>query len=449
MQPTDLGSVEAVAVADGPGYAPQSRRWVRRDFLVGLTFLAACLAYTDRVNISVAALTMQQQFGWSQTQKGFVLSSFFIGYMLCLLLSGWLATRFGGRRVLGLAVIVWSLCTLLTPAAATISLAALIAARIALGIGESAVFPSAFEIIGRWVSPNARSRATGRILSGIPIGQVAGLILTGWMLAHFAWSVAFYSFGALGLVWAIAWFRFTARNPMTNADESPLEHEPLPADARCMHSDDPVPWRKLLLSVPVLAIVCGHFASNWTLYVLLAWLPSYFREVLHLSVASAGLFAAGPWLTAAAVTNIAGHVSDRLIAGGVGVTATRKLMQCGGLLLSAAFLVAIRGVHSPGLALALLCAATGALGLTWCGYAPGTIDVAPRHSALVGGFTNTIATLPGIVGVAVTGWLLDLTGTYTAAFILTASISVLSAVAFGFFFSARPLISTHGARSSA
>jgi ACS family sodium-dependent inorganic phosphate cotransporter len=90
--------------------------------------------------------------------------------------------------------------------------------------------------------------------------------------------------------------------------------------------------------------------------------------------------------------------------------------------------------------LALLCSATGALGLTWCGYAPGLIDVAPRYSALVGGFTNTIATIPGIVGVAVTGWLLDVTGTYSAAFILTAGISVLSALVFGLFFSARPLI---------
>jgi MFS transporter, ACS family, solute carrier family 17 (sodium-dependent inorganic phosphate cotransporter), other len=437
---TDLDPGAAVAIADGRAFAGHSRRWLRRDLLIGLTFFAACLAYTDRVNISVAALAMQQQFGWSQTQKGFVLSSFFIGYMLCLLLSGWLATRFGGKRLLGLAVIVWSVCTLLTPAASAVSLSALVAARIAMGVGESAVFPSAFEILGRWVPANARARATARILSGIPVGQVAGLILAGWMLAHFAWPVAFYSFGAVGLVWAIVWFRFMARNPMNNADESPMEREPLRADARPVQSGEPVLWRKLLVSVPVLALVCGHFASNWTLYVLLAWLPSYFREVLHLSVASAGLFSAGPWLTAAAVTNVAGPVSDRLIAGGVSVTVTRKLMQCGGLLISAGFLLAIRDVHSPGIALVLLCAATGALGLTWCGYAPGTIDVAPRHSALVNGFTNTIATIPGIVGVAVTGWLLDVTGTYSAAFILTAGISVLSAMAFGLFFSARPLI---------
>src|SRR5450755_2195500 len=171
-------------VADDRALAvPHRRRWLWRDLLIGLTFLASCLAYTDRVNISVAALAMQQQFGWSQTQKGFVLSSFFVGYMLCLLLSGWLATRFGGKRLLGVAVIVWSVCTLLTPAAGAVSLATLVVVRIAMGVGESAVFPSAFEIVGRWVPPNERTRATARILSGIPIGQVAGLTITGWILA--------------------------------------------------------------------------------------------------------------------------------------------------------------------------------------------------------------------------------------------------------------------------
>src|SRR5208282_3294973 len=191
MPTDDLDSGAAVAVAGDRAFAvthPRRRSW--RDLLIVLIFLASCLAYTDRVNISVAALAMQQQFGWSQTQKGFVLSSFFIGYMLCMLLSGWLATRFGGKRLLGLAVIVWSVFTLLTPPASAVSLSALVAARIAMGVGESAVFPSAFEMIGRWVPANARARATARILSGIPVGQVAGLILTGWMLAHFAWPVA-------------------------------------------------------------------------------------------------------------------------------------------------------------------------------------------------------------------------------------------------------------------
>ena len=441
MPTDDLDSGAAVAVADDRAFAvthPRRRSW--RDLLIVLIFLASCLAYTDRVNISVAALAMQQQFGWSQTQKGLVLSSFFIGYMLCMLLSGWLATRFGGKRLLGLAVIVWSVFTLLTPAAGALSLTALVAARIAMGVGESAVYPAAWEIVSRWVSPIEHTRATSLILSGIPVGQVAGLVITGWILAHYAWPVAFYSFGAVGLLWALGWFRFMAHNPTTKVHSPFAEGEPLRAKGAPVQSGEPVPWRRLLVSVPVVAIVFGHFASNWTLYVLLAWLPSYFRDALHLSIASAGLFSAGPWLTAVAVTNLAAPVSDRLIARGFSVTATRKLMQCSGLIISAAFLLATRDVHSPGVALALLCAATGALGLTWCGYAPALIDVAPRHSAIVGGFSNTIATIPGIVGVAVTGWFLDVTGTYSAAFVLTAGISVVSATVFGLFFSARPLI---------
>ena len=93
---------------------PVARRWTRRGSLVAMCFLACVIAYTDRVNISVAAVSMKEDLGWSQTEKGFVLSSFFIGYMALMFASGWLATRFGGKRVLGAAVLAWSVFTLLT-----------------------------------------------------------------------------------------------------------------------------------------------------------------------------------------------------------------------------------------------------------------------------------------------------------------------------------------------
>ena len=80
-------------------------RLARRHVLVALTFLACFIAYTDRVNISVAAIAMKEDLGWTQTEKGLVLSSFFVGYMLFMFASGWLATRYGGKRVLGLAVL--------------------------------------------------------------------------------------------------------------------------------------------------------------------------------------------------------------------------------------------------------------------------------------------------------------------------------------------------------
>src|ERR1700676_5531418 len=100
--------------------------WGRRHLVVVLCAIAVLIAYTDRVNMSVAAVAMRSQFGWNQATKGTVLAAFFVGYLLCMLPAGWMANRYGGRRVLAGAVIWWSVFTVLTPLAATVSVNALI-----------------------------------------------------------------------------------------------------------------------------------------------------------------------------------------------------------------------------------------------------------------------------------------------------------------------------------
>jgi ACS family sodium-dependent inorganic phosphate cotransporter len=413
--------------------------WPRRHVVVGLTFLGCVIAYTDRVNISVAALAMKEHFGWSQTEKGFVLSAFFVGYFLFMFVSGLLAARFGGKRVLGCSVAAWSIFTLLTPLAATLSLPALLVARIGMGIGEAAMFPAAFDLFGRWARSTERARAVARLYSGIPIGTLIGLSGTGWIIGRFGWPMAFYAFGVAGLLWVIIWFQQVHDDPATDPRVGPEERALLLKTGSGARSIDKMPLRRLLLQTPVLAIVAAHFATAWSLYVLLSWLPSYFRDVQGLSVANAGLFSAAPWLAMFGVTNLAAIVSDRMIERGVNLTTTRKLMQCAGLVLSAAFLLLIRQAHSPASALVLMCAATSALGCTWSGFPPGCLDITPRHGAVLFGFSNTFATIPGIVGVAATGWLVDVTGTYSAAFVLTAIVSAAGALIFGFLFDAHPI----------
>jgi len=134
-------------------------RWPSHFTVLLLLCAATFISYIDRSNISVGAIAMQARFGWSETQKGLVLSSFFVGYIAMMAASGALAHRFGGRLVLGTAVIWWSLCTILTPPAALTSLPALVIARMALGLGEAAVFPASINLIGRWVPELQRSRA--------------------------------------------------------------------------------------------------------------------------------------------------------------------------------------------------------------------------------------------------------------------------------------------------
>ncbi|MGB8326623.1 MAG: MFS transporter [Steroidobacteraceae bacterium] len=415
-------------------------RWPRRHAVGVLTFLACVLAYTDRVNLSVAAVVMREQFGWTQTEKGFVLSAFFVGYMLFMFIGSLLAMRFGGKRVLGFSVLAWSLLTLLTPLAAMASIATLIGARVGMGIGEASMFPGAYELYGRWAPATERARMVARLLSGIPVGTVLGLMGTGWLAQRYGWPAAFYAFGVLGLVWALAWFHQVQNNPSDDPRVGVQERELLAAQPPPIDRAERLPLGRLLLRLPILAIVVGQFASLWNLYVLISWLPSYFRDVQHLDIANVGLFSAAPWLAMFIVTNAAASVSDRMIQRGVSASNTRKAMQCTGLIVCAGFLLAIREAHTPIAALVLMCAATGALGCTWCGYAVGILDVAPRHSALLTGVSNTIGTIPGIVGVALTGWLVDVTGTYAAAFMLTAAVSAAGALVFGLLFSSRPVV---------
>jgi MFS transporter, ACS family, solute carrier family 17 (sodium-dependent inorganic phosphate cotransporter), other len=411
--------------------------WGRRHALLAMCFLAMFIAYTDRVNISVASVAMREQFGWTQTVKGIVLSSFFIGYMLFMVASGWLATRFGGKRVLAISVAWWSVFTILTPWAASISIAALVTARIALGIGEAAVMPATYELFRRWVPESERSRAVTRFLSGIPVGQIVGFLVTGWLTSRLGWPASFYLFGLVGFIWTAFWLARISNDPADDRHITAQELRLLQADTEIEQVPVGASLRRLLAKSPVWAVFVAHFCNNWGLYLLIAWLPSYFRDAMGVSFANAGVYAAAPWLAAFATGNVVAVLADKAIARGATVILIRKLVVGVGLLSFAVFLLLVREAHSATSALVLVCAATGALGICWSGFAPNLLDIAPRHCAVLVGVSNTLATVPGVAGVAITGWLVDRTGTYSATFTLTAAVAILGALIYIIFGSAK------------
>ena len=392
---------------------PAEKGWPAYYTVVALCFAAVFISYLDRTNLSVASIAMKDQFGWTETTKGFVLSSFFIGYILLQVVSGTLSNRYGGKLVLGVAVVWWSLFTVLTPPAALISLPMLIAARIALGLGEAAVFPASINMIGRWVPAANRSRAVAMLGSGLSLGTMIALPVTGWLVRSSGWPMPFYAFGAIGLVWAVIWFAKVGPGRGVEP-ETPTEHRT-------------IPWNRILATPAVWAIIVNHFCNNWSLYVLLAWLPSYFKATFGVSLANAGLLSAAPWLVSFLMANVAGHWADHLIRAGKSVTFVRKLMQSIGLLGGALFLLLLQTAGSATVGVLLMCGASGTLAFCLAGFGPNSFDIAPRYADVIWGISNTFGTIPGIVGVAVTGWLVDRTGGYTAPFVVTASIAVVGA----------------------
>jgi ACS family sodium-dependent inorganic phosphate cotransporter len=403
-------------------------RWPPYFTIMLLLFAAVFISYIDRTNISVAAIAMKDELGWTETDKGSVLSAFFVGYLLLMAVSGALANRYGGWLVLGVAVLWWSAWTMLTPPAAMMSLSALIIARIALGLGEAAVFPASINMIGRWVPVERRSRATALIISAISLGTVFSLPVTGWLVREYGWHLPFYLFGAVGLVWYVAWHLYARGD------------SPLPEAKAATNERRSIPWGRLLGLPAVWAIIVGHFACNWTVYLLLAWLPSYFKTTFGVSLANAGLLSAAPWLVSFVMANVSGAWADRMIRAGRSAGFVRKLMQTIGLVGGAVFLLLLTRATTPTAAVLLMCCATGAGAFCISGFAPNCFDIAPRYADVIWGISNTVATLPGIIGVYITGWLVDSTGTFVAPFLLTAGISLFGAAFYLVFGSGKKLL---------
>jgi len=388
--------------------------------VVLLCFFATFICYIDRVNISVAIIPMAEQFGWTDTERGIVLSSFFVGYLVTQVLGGSLAARLGGKAVLGFGVLWWSLFTMLTPLSAMTSFPVLIAVRILMGLGEGVAFPATYNLLGRWVPPEERTRAASFNLSAIPMGTLLAVSTTPVIALTFGWPAVFYIFGAVGFIWFGFWWKLAADRPAVQTDSRQATRQV--KDAAADAEERKVPWRRILRQRSVWAIIVAHFCNNWGLYVLLAWLPSYFSSQLGINLRAVWIYVSLPWIANFLVANLAGWLGDQMVISGMSVTVVRKALQVVGSAGPAIALIALAGTSSPNAAVALLTIALGLGAFSYAGFASNHLDISPQHAGAIFGISNTAGTIPGIIGVALTGVLVDQTGSYASAFYVTAGI---------------------------
>ncbi len=402
----------------------------RRTVVVLLSFLSVFVCYMDRVNISVAIIPMAEELGWTPQTQGTVLSSFFIGYLLLQIVGGRLADRFGGKIVLGAGVLLWSLFTVITPPAAYLGLGVLIATRIAMGMGEAVTFPSIYSLYGRWIPLSERSRAVGFSNSGIPLGTVFALVLTPYIVAALGWEWAFYLFGGLGVLWFAVWQPNVTSDPAHHPRISPEELARIQAEAPVAAAGSSPTVATFLGSVSVWAIVVAHFCNNWSLYVLLSWLPTFVNKGLGVDFAAVGWFTMIPNAASFVFLNVAGAVADRLIRSGMPVGRVRKLMQTIGFGGIAAALAIVGTVETAWAAIAVMSVGTALGAFVTGGFAVNHMDIAPKYAGTMMGITNTAGTIPGVVGVYVSGLILEWTGSWALVFQTAAGITLFGLVFF-------------------
>jgi ACS family sodium-dependent inorganic phosphate cotransporter len=407
--------------------------------VVGLSFLAVAICYIDRVNISVAIIPMAEELGWDLQTRGIVLSSFFMGYLLLQIVGGRLADRFGGKIVLGAGVLLWSLFTILTPPAAFIGLGILLLVRIGMGMGEAVTFPAFYSLYGRWIPAGERARAVAFTNSGVPLGTVIGLVVTPIIADRLGWEWVFYLFGALGAFWYLAWHRQVTASPEMDPLISQEELQSIQADRAGAQSVDSLRWWEFLRHAPVWAIIVAHFCNNWSLYVLLSWLPAFVNEGLGVDFSAVGWVTMIPHLASFIFLNFAGNLADRLIARGMDVGRVRKLMQTIGFGGIAGSLMVVGEVDSVWMAITIMVIGTSLGAFVTGGFSVNHMDIAPRHAGTLMGITNTAGTIPGIIGVYLSGMILQATGSWALVFQVSAGVTIFGLIFFLLFASGKRL----------
>ena len=412
--------------------SPAGSRW-----LVSMTVLAVYICMIDRIAISIAIIPMAEENGWSPTVQGAVMSAFFLGYVTLQIPAGYLSDRFGGKWVLGLGVLFWSLFTLLTPASAALGISILLACRFLMGVAEAVTWPSIYSLYSRWVHPDRRASAVGLMNSGISGGSVIALICTPWLISVWSWQGAFYLYGLLGILWFAIWAPIARSRPTVKTDwdasEAALANpKSLQDENQAETLSQPVyprlTVRGMLRSQAVWAIAIAHICINWSLYLVLSWFPTFVNRELGADLQLAGFLALAPTLVSLIMAPTAGRLFDRLVARGADRLKIRRWMQSIAFLGITGAMLGITLTNSLAVSVTVITLSNALTAFSIGGFATNHLDIAPNQSGLLMGVTNTLAAVSSSLSVFVSGWIQTATGGWDAVFQTAAGVSLLGAV---------------------
>ncbi|KAL3867864.1 hypothetical protein ACJMK2_040710 [Sinanodonta woodiana] len=345
-----------------------------------LCSIANFINSADQVIMPIAVVAMTDEFKWGLHGQGWVLSSFAIGYMSSQVIGGSAAKKYGGKKILLLSVLLWSMSTFIVPFFAH-SIFALTLSRMVLGFGEG---------LGKKIC------------------------------AHLSWRWAFYSFGSLGFVWAFIWIYFYKENRSSNDEEFV---EPPKVNNINVH------WSEFICHWPLWSIYTAHFCMNWSNYIIMQWLPTYLLRTLNGNKSDIMLTAA-PYVLNSVVGVVAGHFADSLIVKHKWtVLSVRRLMTSVGLMGPGLFILFFSAVNNLPLAVLFV---TICLGLSACnssGHLSNHAEVAPSHAGITFAISNTLATIPGIICGPLTAELVTQShGRWFPVFIIAAGVNFVGAI---------------------
>ncbi|WP_291689838.1 MFS transporter, partial [Bradyrhizobium sp.] len=383
-----------------------------------LLCLMYLILYVDRVNISTAAPLIKADLNLSNTDLGLAFSAFAYPYAFFQLVGGWLGDRFGARATLGICGMI--VCAATAATGLVGGLSSLFAARLALGLGEGATFPTATRAMSVWIPADRWGFAQGITHSFARIGNALTPPLIAGLVVVSSWRASFFMLGAVSLVWVLVWVWFFRNDPERHPSVSPGELAAITAHGR-RPTEPSVPWLQLFARMsPVTAV---DFCYGWTLWLFLSWIPSFFYQNYHQDLQHSALYSAGVFTAGVIGDTLGGVFSDWLLRRSGNRGTARRNVIVAGMLGGFVFLLPVMLIHDLTTAAISLSLAFFCVELIVAPIWSVPMDIAPHYSGSASGMMNFGFGVAGIISPVIFGFLVDTTGSWTLPF--GASVTLL------------------------
>ena len=282
--------------------------------VVAFAVALAGVTYLDRICISVLAPSMMRDLSLNRMEMSYVFSAFAIAYAAFEIPSAWWGERVGTRRVLTRIVCWWSAFTMAT--GLVTSYTVLLLVRFLFGAGEAGAWPNAARTFSRWIPVNERGRVQGVFFAGAFLAGGLTPAIVSFLEPRIGWRGVFMACGAVGLVWAVSWYRWfrdePSEHPQVGAEELALIVNGR-GDGGHHHASASV-VRKFVGNPSAWALCLGYFSNSYGSYFVMTWLPTYLAEARGFAPGALALFAGLPMLLGVGSNLVGGVTTDWLCA---------------------------------------------------------------------------------------------------------------------------------------
>jgi ACS family glucarate transporter-like MFS transporter len=403
----------------------------KRSFVALFLFSLTAINYIDRLALSMAAKPMAQEFHLSPVQLGYLFASYLWAYVLVSIPMGMIVDRFGARRTAAIGITIWSVATACTGTGVTYLM--LMASRFVMGGGEAVTNPVGARIVREWFPAAERGTVNAVFNAGAFAGPALSALIVGYLIRAVGWRLAFVAAGAIGLVWLVAWLRWFGP-PERVRWLSEDERQTITAQRgmrteECADRSGGAGLGALLRTRTLWGLALIGGSDAYCSYLFLSWLPSYLQTARHLSLGTTSLYTAAPYATAFVISISVAQISDRFLKGRGVETGRRRFFIAGSSLTAAALIASVPFVDSVPVLLGMIAVAIGCIATNTSQVFALTNDLLPdaRNIGKAMGFEVAAANVIGFLSPIVTGYVIAITASFDAAFVIAGFMMLLGA----------------------